>query len=147
MARSKRVNCGWYSRPKNFRKTIRINKMTKYLLIGVAVLVGIFAWYYKDSQNRLKLLMENNAKLEVANETNQKTINTMQEDTKKFTELNTRLQKDLQEAESYTDDLRKKLNNHNLTQLSKQNPSAIEKRINDATKKLFEDIEKDTSIK
>lgn len=121
--------------------------MTKYLLIGVAVLVGIFAWYYKDSQNRLKLLMENNAKLEVANETNQKTINTMQEDTKKFTELNTRLQKDLQEAESYTDDLRKKLNNHNLTQLSKQNPSAIEKRINDATKKLFEDIEKDTSIK
>ena len=48
--------------------------MTKYLLIGVAVLVGIFAWYYKDSQNRLKLLMENNAKLEVANETNQKTI-------------------------------------------------------------------------
>ena len=121
--------------------------MTKYLLIGVAVLVGIFAWYYKDSQNRLKLLMENNAKLEVANETNQKTINTMQEDTKKFTELNTRLQKDLQEAESYTDDLRKKLNNHNLTQLSKQNPSAMEKRINDATKKLFEDIEKDTSIK
>jgi tyrosyl-tRNA synthetase len=52
--------------------------------------------------------MENNAKLEVANETNTKTINTLQEDSKKFSELNTKLQKDLQEAESYTDDLRKK---------------------------------------
>lgn len=121
--------------------------MTKYLLIGAATLIIIFGWYYKDSQNRLKLLMENNAKLEVANQTNQKTINTLQEDTKKFTELNNKLQKDLQEAESYTDDLRKKLNNHNLTQLSKQNPSAVEKRINDATKKLFEDIQKDTSNK
>ena len=121
--------------------------MTKYMIIGVIVLISTFGLYYKDTQNRLKILAENNAKLEVANETNQKTINTLQEDTKKFTELNKNLQKELQQAESYTDDLKKKISNHNLTQLSKQNPSSIEKRINDATKKLFEDIEKDTTSK
>jgi hypothetical protein len=121
--------------------------MTKYLIIGVMVLLGIFVWYYKDSQKRLQLLTQNNAKLEVANETNQKTINTLQEDSEKYNELNSKLQKGLQEAESYTDDLRKKLNNHNLTRLSKENPVAIEKRINDATKKLFDDIQKDTSNK
>lgn len=121
--------------------------MTKYLIIGVVVLLGIFGWYYKDSQKRLQGLMENNAKLEVANQTNTETINTLQKDAEKFTELNKKLQKDLQDAEAYTDDLRKKLNNHNLTKLSKENPTAIEKRINDATKKLFQDIEKDTSSK
>lgn len=121
--------------------------MTKYLLIGTVVLVSLFGWYYKDSQNRLKILTENNAKLEVANQTNQKTITTLKEDSKKFTELNKKLQDDLKESETYSDELRKKLNNHNLTQLSKKNPSNVEKRINDATKKLFEDIEKDTSNK
>ncbi len=121
--------------------------MTKYLIIGVIVLLGIFGWYYRDSQKRLQLLTENNAKLEVANQTNKETIDTLQKDAERFSELNNKLQKDLQSAESYTDDLRKRLNNHNLTKLSKENPTAIEKRINDATKKLFEDIEKDTSNK
>lgn len=119
--------------------------MTKYLIIGVLTLLGIFIWYYKDSQKRLQFLMENNAKLEVANQTNQETINTLQQDAEKFSTLSKKLQTELQDAESYTDDLRKRLNNHNLTKLSKENPAAIEKRINDATKKLFEDIEKDTS--
>ena len=39
------------------------------------------------------------------------------------------------------DDLRKKLHKHNLTRLSIKKPGLIEKRINNGTKKLFDNIE------
>lgn len=44
-------------------------------------------------------------------------------------------------AEQYRDELIQKLQRHDLTKLSLQKPGLIENRINEATKKVFDDIE------
>ncbi len=108
-------------------------------LIG-GVVYGAYA-YYHDTQQRIATLQQNNAKLETVAKTNELTINSLQESQEKFATLNNELQVKLNEAEQYGDDLRKKLHKHNLTRLSIKKPGLIEKRINDGTKKLFENIE------
>jgi len=112
-------------------------------LIG-GVVYGAYA-YYNDTQQRIKTLQENNAKLETVAKTNELTINSLQQSQEQFAELNKDLQIKLNEAESYGDNLRKKLHKHNLTRLSIKKPGLIEKRINDGTKKLFDNIESITA--
>ena len=83
-------------------------------------------------------LKENNAKLEVAAEQQEETINTMIEDREKLTELNKGLQKKLQTAESYGDQLRNTLRKHNLTHLANKRPSYIERKMQNATNRLWD---------
>ena len=120
-----------------------------YMLIIVMGLVGGVVYgayaYYNDTQQRIKTLQENNAKLETVAKTNELTINSLQQSQEKFAELNNELQIKLNEAESYGDNLRKKLHKHNLTRLSIKKPGLIEKRINDGTNKLFDSIESITA--
>ena len=120
-----------------------------YMLIIVVGLIGGVVYgayaYYHDTQQRIKTLQENNAKLETVAKTNELTINSLQQSQEKFAELNNELQIKLDEAESYGDNLRKKLHKHNLTRLSIKKPGLIEKRINDGTNKLFDSIESITT--
>ena len=120
-----------------------------YMLIIVVGLIGGVVYgayaYYNDTQQRIKTLQENNAKLETVAKTNELTINSLQQSQEQFAELNKDLQIKLNEAESYGDNLRKKLHKHNLTRLSIKKPGLIEKRINDGTKKLFDNIESITA--
>ena len=74
-------------------------------------------------------------------ETNQSTINRLQEDNAKMNELSKELQSDLAEATKYKDELIEKLQKHDLTRLSLKKPGLIEKRINNGTKELFESFE------
>ena len=121
-----------------------------YMLIIVVGLIGGVVYgayaYYNDTQQRIKTLQENNAKLETVAKTNELTINSLQQSQEKFAELNKDLQVKIKEAEQYGDDLRKKLHKHNLTRLSIKKPGLIEKRINDGTKKLFDSIESVTAL-
>lgn len=116
-----------------------------YMLIIVVGLIGGVVYgayaYYHDTQQRIATLQQNNAKLETVAKTNQLTINSLQESQEKFATLNKDLQVKLNEAEEYGDNLRKKLHKHNLTRLSIKKPGLIEKRINNGTKKLFDNIE------
>ena len=120
-----------------------------YMLIIVVGLIGGVVYgayaYYNDTQQRIKTLQENNAKLETVAKTNELTINSLQQSQEQFAELNNELQIKLNEAESYGDNLRKKLHKHNLTRLSIKKPGLIEKRINDGTNKLFDSIESITA--
>ena len=120
-----------------------------YMLIIVVGLIGGVVYgayaYYNDTQQRIKTLQENNAKLETVAKTNELTINSLQQSQEQFATLNKELQVKLNEAESYGDNLRKKLHKHNLTRLSIKKPGLIEKRINDGTNKLFDSIESITA--
>ena len=113
-----------------------------YILIVVVGLVGGVCYggysYYKDTQARISTLTANNAKLEVAAEQQEETINTMIEDREKLTELNKGLQKELQTAERYGDQLRNTLRKHNLTQLANKKPSIIELKMQNATNRLWD---------
>ena len=116
-----------------------------YAIIIVIGILGAAAWgakyYYDTTQATIATLRENNAKLETANQINQETIAQQQEDAIKMAELNSQLTSDLQKAEQYGDELRSTLNKHNLTHLANKKPGLIEQRMQNATNKLWDDLE------
>ena len=61
----------------------------------------------------------------------------MIEDRERLAELNKGLQKELQTAEKYGDQLRNTLQKHNLTHLANKRPSYIEKKMQNATNRLW----------
>tara|TARA_R110000796_G_scaffold17421_2_gene53638 strand:- start:733 stop:1131 length:399 start_codon:yes stop_codon:yes gene_type:complete len=116
-----------------------------YLLILVLGFVGGSAYgayyYYKDSQDRIRILTENTAKLETAKQLQDDTINAMIEDREKFEELTKDLQTKINAANAYKDVLIGKLRKHDLAKLSLKKPLLVEKKINNGTSKLFESLE------
>ena len=112
-----------------------------YILIVVIGLVGGVCYggyyYYKDTQERIGILTENNAKMMVAKEAQDNTINALIADREKFETLNKELQTKLERANEYKNKLIGKLRKHNLQKLSMQKPGLVEKKINNGTKKLF----------
>ena len=82
------------------------------LIFIVAILGGVgysAKYYYDTTQNTIATLRDNNAKLEVAVDTAQTSVETLQGDIVKLGKLNKSLQQDLQKAEQYGDELRAKL--------------------------------------
>ena len=118
-------------------------------MIFVIALLGGAAYaakyYYDTTQATISQLRENNAKLEVANEENQQTIKKMGEDAIRLNALTDQLGEDLRKAEEYGDELRNTLNKHDMTHLANKKPGLIEKRMQDATDKLWGDLESVTS--
>ena len=116
-----------------------------YIMIVIIGMLGGAAYaakyYYDTTQATIATLRENNAKLETANQINQETIAQQQADAIKMAELNSQLTSDLQKAEQYGDELRSTLNKHNLTHLANKKPGLIEQRMQDATDKLWDDLE------
>jgi hypothetical protein len=108
-------------------------------LVG-AVAFGVYR-EYNDMKERIQTLRENNVKLKLVAEENQKALEEAQLFAQEMTERNQELQIGLQEAEVYTDNLRSKLQRHDLTLLSLKKPGMIETRVNNATKKVWNEIE------
>ena len=114
------------------------------LLLLLGSLGGGAWYYYTDTQERLATLRDNNAKLQMVAETNQETIERMESDFVKAQENMLALQERAKEAEAYQDELASKLRRHDLTALTLQKPALIEKRVNNATAKIFDQLEIDT---
>ena len=118
-----------------------------YIIIAVvgSMVATVGLLYYRDTQKRISTLQQNNAKLEVAVQSKEDAHNEMTANFEKQTRLNKELSGKLEDAEKYQDDLRSKLQKHDLTRLSIGKPGMMEKRINDDTKKLFSDFESITA--
>ena len=116
-----------------------------YIIVIILSVLGGCAYaakyYYDTTQATISQLRENNAKLEVANEENQQTIKKMGEDAIRLNALTDQLSIDLRKAEEYGDELRNTLNKHDLTHLANKKPGMIEKRMQNATDKLWDDLE------
>jgi len=123
---------------------IKIYGLIIILLVLSGVGYGAIS-YYNDTQERLATLRDNNAKLEVANKSKEEALKTIQSNVEKTNKLNKELQGKLQNAEVYQDELRKKLQKHDLTRLSEKKPGLVEKKINEGTQKLFNDFESITA--
>ena len=123
---------------------IKIYGLIIILLVLSGVGYGAIS-YYNDTQERLATLRDNNAKLEVANKSKEEALKTIQSNVEKTNKLNKELQGRLQNAEVYQDELRKKLQKHDLTRLSEKKPGLVEKKINEGTQKLFNDFESITA--
>ena len=113
-----------------------------YILVVVLGLVGGVVYggfsYYKDTQARIQTLAENSAKLEQAAKIQEETIETMIKDREKFEKINKELQGSLQKAETYGDQLRATLQKHNLTHLANKKPKHIERKMQNATNRLWD---------
>ena len=120
--------------------------MITRILIGMTVVMAIiFGGYYWLSETKIERLTENNAALMIASTTNQETITLLTLNNKGFQIALDELGLKLRAAESYGDVLQEKLRTHNLTMLTLRKPGLIETRVNNATKKLFEDFESSTA--
>ena len=118
-----------------------------YIIIAVvgSMVATVDLLYYRDTQKRISTLQQNNAKLEVAGQSKEDALNEMTANFEKQARLNKELSGKLEDAEKDQDDLRSKLQKHDLTRLSIGKPGMMEKRINDDTKKLFSDFESITA--
>jgi superfamily II DNA helicase RecQ len=115
-----------------------------YIMIVVLGMLGAAAYgakyYYDSTQARIAALQESNAKLEVAVQTSEASIKLMQEETARVNALAQALGESLRKSEVYGDELRATLQKHNLTHLANTKPGLIEKRMQNATNKLWADL-------
>ena len=116
-----------------------------YLTIIIVGIIGGVGWfgykYYVDTQTRISLLTANNAKLETAVETSEKSIELLKEDNIRLNNLSDQLTKDLQKAEQYGDNLRNRLRELDLVQDAIRDSKDLEGRMNGATAKLWRELE------
>lgn len=101
--------------------------------------------YVQDLQKKVITLRENNAKLEVAFETQQAEYESLQKDfeiqTESLNELSDAKAEIQAEMNRYLDIFKR----HDLTKLAAAKPGLIETRVNKGTKDVFDSIEKDSS--
>ena len=120
-----------------------------YLTIAVVTLIGgvVYGGFYvyQDKQKRIATLQQNNAKLEVVAKENEQVVRTMRVETARLNDLNKSLQGKLSRAEESRERLLTRLQEINLKKESMINPIEIEKRINDGTDEMFNDLESITS--
>ena len=110
------------------------------MVMTVIATAGMGYLYVQKLQSDLETARENVAKMEVAVQISEASIATLQRDVVRNAELSANLQKELQKAEKYGDELRATLQKHNLTALAQKKPGLIETRMQDATNKLWDDL-------
>ena len=112
-----------------------------YIMIIVVGLVGGVVYggyaYYQDTQQRLKTLQQNNAKLEVAVKSKDEALNFMTSNFEKQSELNKELSGKLADAEKENTVIRDKLAKSNLIADSIANPKVMEQKINEQIDTIF----------
>ena len=111
------------------------------LVVGLMAGVGGGFFYVKQLQSNIEIMRLNNAKLETAVETSEKSIALLKEDNIRLNNLSDQLTKDLQKAEQYGDNLRNRLRELDLVQDAIRDSKDLEGRMNGATAKLWRELE------
>ena len=111
------------------------------LVVGLLAGAGGGFFYVKQLQSNLEIMRLNNAKLETAVETSEKSLELLKEDNIRLNNLSDQLTKDLQKAEQYGDNLRNRLRELDLVQDAIRDSKDLEGRMNGATAKLWRELE------
>ena len=124
-----------------------LTKLYTIVILLLSVSGSIYYGYnhYINLKNQLEIKTSEASKYKSSLKDVETTVNVLSEQNSKIQKETVQLQKSLQRAEKYNIDLQKKLNDHNLTKLSSKKPGLIEKRINEATSKIFAELEEITS--
>jgi len=111
------------------------------LVFVVLAAAGGGLFYVKQLQSNLEIARLNNAKLESAVETSEKSLAILKEDNIRLNNLSDQLTQDLQKAEAYGDNLRNRLRELDLVQDAIRDSANLEGRMNGATAKLWRELE------
>lgn len=126
-----------------------ISRLRVYIIMIAlfSAILGIFYWYYQDSQKALKQYAENQSKLETALDTQLQVTKQLQEDIRLMQEL----QQELQEKFEASRDLTKSLellfnedadgNIRDFGELAEKNPDLVTEELNTGTQEVFECFE------
>ena len=117
------------------------NQLMVVLLLS-AIGIGYAGYQYViNMQETIKFQAALIATQESALKNTNATLDRLKADIVRQTELTGELNVKLKQAETYSKELRSKLIRHDLEALAIAKPGLIEKRMNDATKKVFDDLE------
>ena len=108
-------------------------RLAGLLLIVIAVMAGIGYWYYTDTQARMAVLQENNAKLEIAVQTNEAALESLQADYAKVNSELANINEAYTQIRRQNQQLADKLQQIDLTAAALANPDGIERAVNRGT--------------
>src|SRR5210317_2118590 len=108
-------------------------RLAGILLVVIAVMGGIGYWYYNDTQAKIAILTENNAKLETAVATQEAAIDSLQADYAAAQAENQRLNQAYAEIRRQNARLSDKLADMDLGLLAAERPESIERAVNRGT--------------
>jgi hypothetical protein len=110
-------------------------KLAGVMAFLMFVVGGMFYWYYNDTQERMAILNENNAKLEVAIQTSEAAVKQLQIDYKRASEELSKVNEEFANIRRQNQVLADKLSNHDLGNLAQNKPALVERVISGATAK------------
>ena len=120
-------------------------RMLSKVLIGILLSFGVVGYfYYSTTQNQLIELRDLNKAYELKIETQDEAINTMQQSYELQTEALNELSQKNHEIEAEMSRYLDIFKRHNLAKLAAAKPGLIEKRVNGATKNVFDSLEDDS---
>ncbi len=121
--------------------------LERYFLIGIIVasLVGGAYAYVSWQSSKIEDLTKENITLTLVAENNAETVRKLEDQIIKQTVQNTELRISLNKSEEVREEMLRIFRDHDLTKLATAKPGLIEKRINDGTRKAFDDLESITS--
>lgn len=122
-----------------------INTKIMIALAAVIAVISIaFYFYYKSSQNEIKTLHENQAKLELSFQVQKEATESLKTQMRVQKQELGRLEKDMNQIEKSNSDLARLFSEHDLGRLADGKPILIERLANRATEKLFKEFEEIT---
>lgn len=120
-----------------------------YLIGGLSIVLAIAVYigynYVTGLQKKVIEQAASLAVIEMALDETNKTITRLERDRVESARRIRELDIKMNDAERVVEDLRDLLSKHDLTRLSRSKPELIERRINEATDKVFRDIEQLTT--
>tara|TARA_B100000683_G_scaffold147215_1_gene142717 strand:- start:1898 stop:2395 length:498 start_codon:yes stop_codon:yes gene_type:complete len=109
-------------------------KLALVMFVLMCAMGGGVYWYYNDTQEKIKILTENNAKLESAVETNEQALKAQTAAFESMQKQNAKLQKEWTEINNRNRSLENRLSRHDIGASGVAKPSLTEKVLNNATK-------------
>jgi cell division protein FtsB len=109
-------------------------KLALVMFVLMCAMGGGVYWYYNDTQERIAILTENNAKLETAVATNEQALAAQTAAFESMQKENARLQSEFQEIENRNKALENRLSRHDIGAAGLARPDSTERVLNNATK-------------
>lgn len=109
-------------------------KLSGILLVVMMTMGGVGYWYYTDTQKTIAVLTENNAKLNLAVETNEATIKAITADMLAASEELKKTNEQFNAIRLQNNELATKLQEHDLELTAAARPRSVQRLINGGTK-------------
>ncbi|MDA7491744.1 hypothetical protein N8464_01140 [bacterium] len=110
-------------------------KLAGIMAVVTFIVCGLFYWYYNDTQERMAILNENNAKLETAVQISEQAVESLQRDYEKANQELGELNEKFSNIRKQNKTLSNKLGRHDLGNLAENKPGLVEKVITKASGK------------